>query len=152
MAVAEAVAARLSSLAPQDRRAVSKITKLDAPTTVDGDARLVEKCLHYVALTALNNAAGKGIEISVRSGELNGRHCVLFVIEDKGSGLSLERRAESVNRPNGSGTQAQANPADGAGYAVSRRLVRCLGGTIELTNTKGQGTTVELKIPLEAPP
>ena len=150
--VAEAVAARLSSLVPQGRKAVSRITLPGAPAAVDGDARLVEKCLRYVALTALNNAAGKGIEISLRRGELNGQQCVLYVIVDKGCGLSLERRAESVNRPSGSGAQAQANPADGAGYAVSRRLVRCLGGTVELTNTTGQGTMVELKIPLEAPP
>jgi|CXWL01.1.fsa_nt_gi signal transduction histidine kinase len=149
-AITEAVAARLSSLAPQGRKAVSKVSFPDAPATADGDARLVEKCLHYVALTALNNAAGKGIEISLRRGELNGRGCVLYVIEDQGSGASLELRAESTL--SGSSAQAQANPADGAGYAVSRCLVRCLGGTIELTNTKGKGTTAELKIPLEAPP
>ncbi|HCK84787.1 MAG TPA: hypothetical protein DHW63_09810 [Hyphomonadaceae bacterium] len=144
-AIAEAVGVRLRLLAPD----AIKITKLEAPATADGDVQLIEKCLHYVALTALNNAAGKAVEISVRRGQLNGLQCVLFWIGDKGGGHTLERRAESVSRPSALGVERRGVAADGAGYAVARRLVRCLGGTIEVINTKDQGTIVELKVPLE---
>jgi signal transduction histidine kinase len=40
-----------------------------------------------------------------------------------------------------------SSPGHGLGLAIVRRTVQSVGGTVELTSTKGEGTRVTVRVP-----
>jgi len=114
--------------------------------------------LNQILLNVLGNAIKFTHEGFVRmqimpGGEAEGRQWVEFIIEDTGIGMDekmvrnafceFQQEDESFIRKYG-GT--------GLGLSITRSLVELMGGTIELTSKKGQGTRVVFRLPYEAAP
>lgn len=73
-------------------------------------------------------------------------------VVDTGSGIAADRLAH-VFTPYvaADGTAAPAEGSTGLGLSVCRRLVKQMGGQIELHSQPGQGTRVEVRLPLPPP-
>ena len=106
--------------------------------------------LRQVVLNLLSNAAqaiGKDgtITIITRSG---GGNAVELVIQDTGCGIPAENLGKIFEpffstKPSGQGT--------GLGLSISHGLIQQLGGGIRIASTVGQGTTVIITLPVQAP-
>ncbi len=99
----------------------------------------VETQVYRIAQEALNNvikhAEAEGVSVIL---EKVGRLLVL-IVEDNGVGFdldSLERRPEDKH---------------GVGLAGMRERAELIGGEIEMESTPGSGTTIYLRIPVDAP-
>ncbi len=106
--------------------------------------------LRQVVLNLLSNAAqaiGKDgtITIITRSG---GGNDVELAIQDTGCGIPAENLGKIFEpffstKPSGQGT--------GLGLSISHGLIQQLGGGIRIASTVGQGTTVIITLPVQAP-
>ena len=71
---------------------------------------------------------------------------VVVAVADQGPGMGAEAAMQAFER------FYQANPdrttpGSGLGLSIVRSIIRRHGGTVELTSTPGQGTTVTLRVP-----
>ncbi|MCW2976700.1 MAG: histidine kinase [Actinomycetia bacterium] len=97
------------------------------------DARLpetVEVAAYYVVSEALTNAA-KYAEASV----------VHVVVEERGDAIHIGVRDDGVGG---------ANPALGSGLLGLKDRAEAIGGTISLGSPRGEGTLLQVELPLEA--
>ena len=74
--------------------------------------------------------------------------CLHIMVSDTGCGIS----AEDMNRIFKEFTRlknAQGKEGFGLGLAITNKLVRLLGGEIDVRSRQGEGTTFEVRLPLE---
>ncbi|NEQ70891.1 MAG: hypothetical protein F6K21_36460, partial [Symploca sp. SIO2D2] len=76
---------------------------------------------------------------------------VIITVKDTGIGIDLEQQ-KKLFRPfvmvDGSSTRKRGGT--GLGLAISRSLIEMMGGNITLSSEgKGQGTTIEISLPLD---
>ncbi len=100
--------------------------------------------LHRVFINILRNSVqampkGGTVEMSTR---LEDGNCVI-TIRDNGPGIPENIRSK-VFQPNFS----TKTDGMGIGLAISRKVIEDLNGTIELRSTVGEGTTIEIRLPM----
>jgi signal transduction histidine kinase len=78
-----------------------------------------------------------GVSVEVDGGELKGR------VEDDGEGFDL-REGPDMGRDDGEG----GAPSAGVGLSSMRERTEILGGRLEISSHPGQGTAVEVRVPL----
>jgi signal transduction histidine kinase len=121
---------------------------LDANVTTD------RACCRQVLDALLDNAfqyTGRGGRIEVKS--YRDEAAWVVTIADTGLGIpseSLERAFEPFHRCHMA--ERPDIPGYGLGLSLARALARRLGGSVELASRVGQGTTVTLRLPLNAAP
>jgi signal transduction histidine kinase len=71
---------------------------------------------------------------------------LLLLVSDTGAGLTADAAAHALE-PYFSTKEAGV----GLGLALVRRIIEGHGGTIALDSTPGHGTTVHLRLPVQAP-
>ena len=79
-----------------------------------------------------------------------GRVAVRFAIDDTGSGITEQQR-RLIFRPftQGDGSLTRAHGGMGLGLALTERLVRALGGELQLQSHEGSGTSFSFTLRLE---
>lgn len=99
-----------------------------------------------IILNALDACGGQGhIEVTARSGRLDGSDAVVIEVRDSGSGIApedLERIWDPYVTSKAGGT--------GLGLAIARQAVLAHDGTVEAESTLGTGTVIRLTIPARA--
>jgi two-component system nitrogen regulation sensor histidine kinase NtrY len=104
--------------------------------------------LSNVLLNAVEAAGAAGrIRVSADSSKLNGARAVRVRITDSGPGIDATKLAHMwepyiTDKPGGTGL----------GLAITRQAVQAHGGTVSATSSPGNGTTVELVIPVARNP
>jgi len=112
----------------------------EPPVSVRGDAGALEQLF----LNVIQNAAqalDAGGEAVVRIGREGGSAVV--TIHDDGAGIppeDLDRVFDPLFSTKEGGT--------GLGLTIARRIARAAGGDIHVDSARGQGTTVEIRLPL----
>ncbi|QDT04962.1 Wide host range VirA protein [Rubripirellula lacrimiformis] len=84
----------------------------------------------------------------VDSGRIDADHSLLIEVTDSGCGISddnLHRVLDPFF------TMKQRGKGTGLGLAMAQSLVQRHGGTIEITSTSGEGTSVKVRLPLLIP-
>jgi len=116
------------------------------PDKISGDAVLLEQALGIVLANALRYSS-EGSPILV-----TGRLCdraITITIRDAGVGIS-SRDLPFVGQPFFRGANTRNLPGTGLGLSLARHIVSLHEGRLLIESEEGEGTTVRIKLPLEA--
>jgi two-component system cell cycle sensor histidine kinase PleC len=151
---------KFETIAPEDavRRALSLVRPLaeeralklgyesgEAMPTVEVDARALQQIL----LNLLSNAikfTPKGGRVVVQLREAGENVC--FAVRDTGVGIAAEELPR-LGKPfeQVDGEYARAHQGTGLGLALVKSLAELHGGEMSVESTRGQGTTVTVRLP-----
>jgi two-component system, NtrC family, nitrogen regulation sensor histidine kinase GlnL len=121
------------------------VTEFSTIPEVKADAFQLEHAIMNVINNSLEAMAGGGtILLKTMATCANDQRFVAIEISDTGSGMSQEGigtlAGQSANRPNGAGR--------GFGLFITREIIQCHGGHMEIVSKKNLGTRVTLYIPI----
>jgi two-component system, NtrC family, sensor kinase len=138
----------LRMAAPEVRQRARVVRQYeDVPSVWASASRVSQVLLNLIinAAHAIAKGAHDGNEIAVRIRSRDAK--VLVEVCDTGSGIAPEHQQRLftpffTTKPVGQGT--------GLGLSISRRIVRSLGGDIEVESTLGRGTIMRVVLPAAA--
>ena len=121
------------------------------PVRVVGDEGRLRQILFNLVGNAVKFTPRGSIGIRARRVDRDEGMAVLFSIADTGVGIPAERQ-DDIFQPftQVDGSAIRSHGGVGLGLAIVRRLVDLLEGTISMRSKVGQGTTIEVLIPLAA--
>ena len=109
----------------------------DAPVHAVADARRLAQCLGNLLSNALKYGAAAGrVQVEMHA---DGDRVVLSVA-DQGRGMSPQQLAHLFEPYNRLGAEASGVPGSGLGLALTRELVRAMGGRLAVDSREGEGT------------
>lgn len=138
-------AAALASHRAEKRHVAVDVTA-PAEVRVVGDAQELTQAVLNLVLNAVDAIPdGRGGRVSVEAREDGGE--ALLEVADDGVGMAPETARQAVDfffstKPEGEGT--------GLGLAIVQHIVTDHGGTLDIESEPGKGTTVRIRLPLEA--
>lgn len=141
----ELVRACTRSVVPAETPVVVNVAD-DVPM-VPGHVDALGRALTNVLLNAVEaSAPGAPIEVSARRAMLDGRSMVEVLVRDRGVGIPHERLSRIwepyfTHKPGGTGL----------GLAIVRQTLLAHDGAVAAESTTGNGTTIRLFLPVEAP-
>ncbi|MBL8413939.1 MAG: hybrid sensor histidine kinase/response regulator, partial [Propionivibrio sp.] len=112
--------------------------RFETPCFINADRTRVKQIVINLLSNAIkyNKAGGTvAVECTQHSPET-----VRISVRDSSVGLSAEQLAQIFQPFNRLGQEAGVEPGTGIGLVVSKRLVECMGGTIGVESTPGQGS------------
>ncbi len=119
------------------------------PRILVGDALRVRQVLFNLVGNAVKFTARGGIVVEASPGE--GGRGLRLVVGDTGPGLDDAQRARLFRRFARIG-EDRPGGGNGLGLAISRELVRAMGGRIAVDSAPGAGARFVVDLPLPAPP
>lgn len=124
----------------------------NVPQMVTADPGRVRQVLLNLIGNAIKftDAGGVLVSVSRTSGEDGDR--IIFSVTDTGPGMreaDLERIFEEFEQADGTSTRVHGGA--GLGLAISRRLVKAMGGTITVNSTLGVGSEFVFDMPSVSP-
>lgn len=129
----------------RNARRVDIVTDIDEslPQIVGSPADILQAIVNVVinSIDAVSDNDGK---INISSKRVNGS--LLVEVSDNGIGIAEEHK-KKVFQP--FFTTKEVGAGAGLGLAVSDRLVRSLGGSINIKSQKGKGTQVSILLPIQ---
>jgi signal transduction histidine kinase len=133
---------RQHQAAPHVRMSVTRVE----PALVDGDRDRLRELLGIL----LDNAARYTPESGSVGAAIERRgHQVVVLVEDTGIGLDAEDRVRVFERLyRGQRARAMQPSGTGLGLAIAHWIVESHGGSIELVNRAGGGTTAKVTLPM----
>ena len=124
-------------------RGITLVPALTPLPPVKGDAHQLESAVLNILNNAVEAMPGGGtITIATEKTEFQGREFVVVRISDNGPGIT-EEAIDRIEEPGGGGTRGR-----GFGLFITREIVQLHGGHLEITSEKGEGTTVQIHLPL----
>lgn len=127
-----------------------EITMGRAILEIQGDAERLAQVIDNIFNNAIKfTPPGGTIAASLRS---EGREAVVR-IADTGRGIPPEELEDVfVKFFRSPGVQLDAIPGTGLGLAISKTIIEAHGGSINITSEVGQGTVLEIRLPVVGPP
>ncbi|BCJ49593.1 hypothetical protein Asp14428_10680 [Actinoplanes sp. NBRC 14428] len=122
----------------------------DLPAAVVGDIGRLRQVLTCVVGNAVKfTEAGEVIVTAAR----DGGDAYVITVSDTGPGIADPDR-ERIFAPfvQADSSAARRHEGAGLGLALAARLVRCMGGTIEVRSEPGEGSQFLIRLPLETAP
>lgn len=136
-------------------RSKGLMLKVDLDPLVDRHVMIDPLRFKQVVSNLLSNAikfTAKGhVHLCARGSPAvaNGYVTLRLVVEDSGVGISVEDQARLFNPfVQGRNTDQSARSGSGLGLVISRSLCEMMGGQLKLSSRLGQGTRVEVTLPL----
>ncbi|GAA4408500.1 HAMP domain-containing sensor histidine kinase [Nibrella viscosa] len=117
------------------------MTSEDQPFTVKGNATLLTTAF----LNVLDNAckySGEAVAVQLQATDSQ----IDVIVTDQGQGITKTDAAFILN-PLYRGENAEGVPGYGIGLAVTQKIIDLHQGTLQITSTVGQGTTVTISLP-----
>ena len=138
----------LSSLNAQAKGLGFAVSESMLPARCIGDPQRLTQVLVNLLSNAIKftERGGVALEAQARAGRLE------FVVSDSGVGMTSEqigRVFSPFEQADGSTTRRFGGT--GLGLSISERLVRSMGGLIQVSSEPGKGSRFEVRIPLVAP-
>lgn len=139
---------RLARLAEAKGITFNHNIDIDGDFSVLGDPQRLEQ----VIFNLLDNAVKFTTE-----GEINIDACVLsataglslaLAVKDTGIGISDKQITTVFDQMSGEAPQLARNGGLGVGLALVKAIVTSMGGSVDVSSTEGQGTTINVALPL----
>lgn len=140
------VATSVSAVGELAQAAGTSVTVAPSPEmSVEADERLLRLALWHVLVNAIRFGR-KGGTVAVHAEVA--REAVRLVVEDDGPGMDIDelRRAGEPFFQSDAGMTRRSGGL-GLGLFTARRILKLHGGTLDITSTIGEGTSVALSIP-----
>jgi two-component system, OmpR family, sensor kinase len=129
-----------------DREIVASVAE---PVIVLGDGARLHQVLANLLANARVHAPGAPIEVRVHE---DGAHAVIEV-RDEGPGMSEADAARAFERfYRADASRSRHHGGSGLGLAIVDATVRAHGGATTITSSPGDGTTVQVRLPLRPAP
>ena len=113
----------------------------EVPEVIVGDVTRLRQVLVNLLTNAVKFTDKGEVSVNISSKKKNGRHEILFAVEDTGIGISeefLDKLFLSFSQVDASTTRRYGGT--GLGLAIARRLVEMMGGRIWAQSTPGLGS------------
>jgi signal transduction histidine kinase len=122
------------------------------PRTAVGDAGRIRQVVMNLVSNALKFTSEGGIRMAVSYGPKEGGRAELMVsVTDTGIGIAPENIATLFHRDGVAHTStSRTHGGNGIGLVLSSKLVRLMGGSLEVESKLGEGSTFRVRVPLEA--
>ncbi len=117
------------------------------PAEVVGDAARLRQVLLNLAGNAIKFTSTGGVALIVEPG--NAANEISFLVRDTGIGIAPEAQAR-IFREFEQADERIARSYGGTGLSISERIVKRMGGHINLDSKPGAGSTFEVSVPLPA--
>jgi PAS domain S-box-containing protein len=112
--------------------------RFETPCFVHADRTRVKQIVINLLSNAIKyNKAGGTVAVECTPGS---PETIRISVRDSGVGLAAEQLAHIFQPFNRLGQESGAEPGTGIGLVVSKRLVECMGGSIGVESTPGQGS------------
>ncbi len=133
----------LSVQALQNKVRMSAFADPEVPARVLGDEKRLRQILLKLTSNALRHTRDGEVNLQCEFVEEGYTHVVLrFHVSDTGSGIPDDKRAAILRSFSQAGHEdGIAYGGNGLGLAVTRQMVRLMGGSIWVESTVGQGTS-----------
>lgn len=133
----------LSVQAMQNKVRMSAFADPEVPARVLGDEKRLRQILLKLTSNALRHTRDGEVNLQCEFVEEGYTHVVLrFHVSDTGSGIPDDKRAAILRSFSQAGHEdGIAYGGNGLGLAVTRQMVRLMGGSIWVESTVGQGTS-----------
>jgi two-component system sensor histidine kinase/response regulator len=122
----------------------------DIPESVMGDPTRLQQILTNLVGNAIKFTHQGEVRVTIRSLEKVGDSArIEFAVSDTGIGVPLDKQAsifDSFTQADGSTTRKYGGT--GLGLAIASRLVRSMGGSIDLDSAPGRGSTFRFDVVL----
>lgn len=119
----------------------------DVPEWVFADPKRLRQVLINLADNASKFTEGGQVRL-----EVSRTTGIRFCVRDTGAGIEAESLDAIFEPFQQAGTSAQHRRGVGLGLAISQRLVRLMGGELEVESQLGLGSAFSFELPLEASP
>ncbi|MFT5313285.1 MAG: two-component system sensor histidine kinase/response regulator [Paraglaciecola sp.] len=119
------------------------------PTRVKGDPARLSRIIHYLVSNGIKLTPYGSIKTSASVSVKNQGYLFNFAVHDTGLGMKksdLSRILDKCPQLNNDGSQIDIGT--GLGLTIAKKLVREMGGSIEVVSTLGKGSTVTISLPL----
>jgi signal transduction histidine kinase len=105
----------------------------------------IKQVLYNLGRNALQ-ACSQGQSVCISAQDMG--DCVQLAVEDSGSGIEAEM-LPFIFEPYFSTKNGVTEPSMGLGLSICKRLVEAMGGTIDVTTRRGQGSTFTVELPFK---
>ncbi len=119
---------------------------VDVPADIGimvGDEAKLRRALRNVVANAFRYTRNGDIDLIVAGCDVGGVDHICFSVSDTGPGMTVEQIALAFD-PFATGSNGGGS---GLGLAVTRRLVRVMGGDVTATSVPGEGTSFRIVLP-----
>lgn len=118
------------------------------PRLIEADPGRIRQVLLNLISNAIKFTETGGVQVGVTMVELDDRNMVQFTVSDSGGGI-LEANRERIFEEfqQGDTTSTRGHGGVGLGLAISRRLVKSMGGMIRVDGKAGVGSVFSFTIP-----
>ncbi len=133
--------------ATEDSEGIEVVWELDGPDHLHGDSELLRHALVNVLENAIQAMPSGGtLTVGTRTAPLGDGQGIGLFFRDTGEGMDTLVRDKArdpffTTRPAGTGL----------GLAIVERVIRNHGGEVHIESAHGQGTEIELTLPIERP-
>ena len=120
----------------------------DLPSQIHSDSFRLQQCLVNLINNAIKFTEKGHVHTTVSLRETEGKHFVVFDVEDTGIGIPEDRQQaifDSFTQADGSTTRKYGGT--GLGLSVTQKLTELLGGELVLTSEPGKGSIFSLSVP-----
>ena len=116
--------------------------------TMQADIIRLRQCLINLLSNASKFAQGNDVSLIVSREQHQAEAWLKFAVQDQGIGISEDKVANLFKAfSQADATTTRRFGGTGLGLTISRRLVRMMGGDIEVTSQPGQGSTFTICVP-----
>jgi PAS domain S-box-containing protein len=123
----------------------------EAADMMHTDVVRLRQCLFNLLSNASKFAQGNNVTLRVQKEMREGAEWLIFAVEDEGIGISQDKVARLFKEfSQADSTTTRRFGGTGLGLTISRRLVRMMGGEIEVRSQPGKGSTFTISVPAYA--
>lgn len=130
-----------------------RVVPEDLPPTLVGDGSKIRQILRHLLSNAFKFTREGEVIFTCQVAEQTNKKLELrFVVSDTGIGMSKNQLMDVFDPFNqGERGNTRAFGGTGLGLTVSKQMAELMGGTLDITSKKGEGTTVVFTVRLDMP-